>query len=626
MKYFLFSLIILLLFVPVASAFPLNASDIAIAKALDYLNNSQQSNGGFNDSPSSYYTDLTPFAIMAIKAANQSPYNWTKNGTSPVSFIKEMSVPSLNSSALPTHYSVVILALVAVGENPHNISNRSLVNELTAKQNSDGSFNGSVWVTDQEWAILALAAAGYKNTPILQNATDYLVSQQKSDGGFGAWCPDAASSCPDETSLGIMALSASGYSNSTVINNAKARVKQFQSGDGGINPGWGSNADSDSWAVQAIASIGSNFTEWARSNFTINATSNHQTSILSSLSLNISIVNHGNNYPFTHLISLQDNDTGGFNYFKPIQDTSYAILALLGKPFPINFYNQTNAEIHYNQTFNVSLNQTRGWEWAINNNSLVLGVDSINISLNLSIPSNSTGEQDNVTITVLSLSDGLNKSKTVTVSVEKLCGNNVCETGETCSICSADCGGCSGGSSGGGGSGGGSPYSTYLLGKLEEGSEVKRVLGKGDKVKFTLGNEEHFINILQVTPENARIEINSSLFNFILGVNESRKFNLTSYGYYDLFVRINKIINSKADLSIMEIHETILLPFEVMKNESEEVGEAAEEPLRKESEEIKTNKITGLAILQYKGYTPIILFIILAAVIIFVCTRRLNKR
>ena len=429
------------------NAFPLNDSDSVIQKALIFMNNSQQDNGGFNDSSSSYYSDLTPFAIIAIKAANQDPHNWIKGSNSPIDFIRNVSVPALNSSAPPTYYGVVIMALVAAGENPQNFSGRNLTGELMSRQIADGSFNGSTWITDQEWSILALVASGYKNTSIVQNATQYLISQQKSDGGFGWFCPDISSSCPDETSLGIMALISSGQQpNSTNIGNALSRLKQFQVLNGGVDSGWGANVDSDSWATQAIISTGNNFTEWIKSNFTINTSSNFSiTNILTNFSITATLTNYGNNYPFSNLIRFQDSVTGGFNYFKPVQDTGYAIMALMGKPFPLNStsFNQTaSGGVYYNQTFSLNISQSENWNFIISINNTQLNAESSNISLYIFTPSDSSGKENNITVTTSSLTDNINQSENIVVTVQILCGNSVCEAGESCSACTSDCGSC----------------------------------------------------------------------------------------------------------------------------------------------------------------------------------------
>ncbi|MBI2076549.1 MAG: terpene cyclase/mutase family protein [Candidatus Aenigmarchaeota archaeon] len=548
-------LLALLLSVSFSHAFPLGDSNETIQKALVYLNSTQQSDGGFGDSPSAYYADLTPFAVMAIKAANQDPHGWAKNN-SPIDFMKNVSVPSFNSSTVPTYYAAVIMALVASGENPDNISGRNLTNELISRQLSDGSFNGSAWITDEEWSILALVAAGYKNTSVVQNATNYLITQQKPDGGFGAFCPDASSSCPDETSLGITALITAGYeTNSTAVQQAISRLKQFQASDGGIDPGWGANTDSDSWAIQAVVAAGNNFTSWAKSNYTANASSgSYVTGILTNFSINISVTNYGNNYPFDHLAKLQ-NSSGAFNYFKPVQDTAYAVMALLGKPFPVNntYFNQTQSIAPVNQTFSVSINQTGVWSYAMPNTT-ELGLGASNTTLYIYTPSDSVGKENNVTVRLTALSDGVNKSVQIKLSVSSLCGNSVCEVGESCSLCSADCGACQTTQPAGGG--GGSKTSVADFGDLTPTGFTRDMIA-GTKYDFRIDDAIHSITP-KVSSDAAIFEINSTPLTVTLKVNETKKVDLDGDNFYDLEIKLDKIIsNIRVEVTLKRIQEPV---------------------------------------------------------------------
>jgi len=319
MKKIIFFIILSLILLQKNSlAFPLDTTNSSIQSALQFLNQSQLDDGGFG------YLSNTGFAIMALSAANKDPHLWIKNGTNPVDYFKNI-IPSFNSSLnASSHYSVVILALIAANENPENINGKNLTQELLLKQNSDGSFNNSEvpgwysWVTDDIWSVLALTASGHKYSNEVNKAVEYLKSKQLNDGGYGGCFGGVCSSGSDETSLVIMALMSAGEeNNSSVILNAYSCLKTFQNYDGGFNSShaWGSsNVDSDSWAIQAIEAMRNEMSNWTANDTT----------------------------PIDHLLKLQNGVDGHFEFdnfgtpsFAPVTDVSYAIMALLGKPFPI---------------------------------------------------------------------------------------------------------------------------------------------------------------------------------------------------------------------------------------------------------------------------------------------------
>jgi hypothetical protein len=300
-------------------AFPLDATNSSIQNALQFLNQSQLDDGSFGS------LSNTGFAIMALSAANQDPHLWIKNGNNPVDYIKNVIVPSFNSSLnASSHYSVTILALIAANENPENISGKNLTQKLLLKQNPDGSFNNSEvpgwypWIMDDIWPVLALVASGHEYSNEVNKTVEYLKSKQLNDGGYGGCFGGVCSSGSDETSLAIMALISAGEeNNSSVILNASSCLKTFQNYDGGFNSShdWGSsNVDSNSWAIEAIISMRNDMTNWIKNDTT----------------------------PVDHLLTLQNGTDGHFKFdnfdtpaFSPVNDVSYAIMALLGKPFPI---------------------------------------------------------------------------------------------------------------------------------------------------------------------------------------------------------------------------------------------------------------------------------------------------
>jgi hypothetical protein len=461
-KIIFFTILFLVLLQRSGFAFPLDTTNSSIQSALQFLNQSQLDDGSFGS------LSNTALATIAISSTGEDPHLWVKNNTSPIDFLKNVIIPSFNSSLnASSHYSVTILALIAANENPENINGKNLTQELLMKQNSDGSFNNSEvlgwypWIIDDIWPVLALTGSEHKYSNEVNKAVEYLKSKQLDDGGYGGCFGGFCSSGSDETSLAIMALISGGESNeSSAIKNASTALRTFQNEDGGFNSSnlWGSsNVDSDAWAIQAIVAMGNDFTDWQKSNFCVDVDPNVTTTPSINLSLTINITNFGNNNPFDNLLSFQDADSG-FKYFIPVQDTSYAIMALLGKPYPLNgtFYTQSESVgVFYNQSFNINVDQTKDWNFTLSENSFTLEkFKSKNISLFVFTPLNSAGEKNNIKITV-NAEDKSSKTTTVTILVQAVCGNNICESGETCSSCSQDCGSCltTTVSSGGGGGG-----------------------------------------------------------------------------------------------------------------------------------------------------------------------------
>ena len=64
----------------------------------------------------------------------------------------------------------------------------------------------------------------------------------------------------------------------------------------------------------------------------------------------------------------------------------------------------------------------------------------------------------------------------------------------------------------------------------------------------------------EVKEKYANISIQSSTMNFILGIGQSAKLNLTSPDYYDIYIKLETIVNNKAKLTIQLINEPIEKP------------------------------------------------------------------
>ena len=168
------------------------------------------------------------------------------------------------------------------------------------------------------------------------------------------------------------------------------------------------------------------------------------------------------------------------------------------------------------------------------------------------------------------------------------CGDNYCDTGETCSSCSTDCGVCSTSSGG---------ISTYNPSseQLEEG--YSKLLRETQKVKFTINNQNYTAVINSVNVINKKVEVEIEGEGILVELSEGSvgKIDLNDDGYYDLQISCKEVrINGYADLEFKEIHEEI------------PVGEKEEQESPSKVEEIKIKNWMwisgGIIVLVFIGF------------------------
>ncbi|MGQ9543861.1 MAG: hypothetical protein ACUVTM_07250 [Candidatus Bathyarchaeia archaeon] len=290
---------------PQASAFPYNRNDQEISRALTWLRNSQELSGMIGSFAHSSW------AAMAIAASEDDPNGWSRHGYPSLVQYLQNNVGLLSSCS---DYSRFILSMVAADIDPKNVSGIDLVARLETYYNS-GQFGDPELLSDDYWAIMALISAGiYKTDTRIQSAVNFIKSHQHDSGGWSydtaaAYGPDI-----DDTAAAIMALISAGeQSTSDPIINGLAYIKSRQVENGGFDGGWGVSAETNSWAIQAIISAGQNVTgpEWRHSS--------------------------SGKTPIDSLLTFQNLD-GGFKDYtgnSNVLTTSYAISALIGKPYPI---------------------------------------------------------------------------------------------------------------------------------------------------------------------------------------------------------------------------------------------------------------------------------------------------
>lgn len=296
-------------------------------QAVRFLHQVQNEDGGF---PSvlggSSSRTVTCWVIMGLAAAGEqvSGSSWAPAGQTPLDYLEG------NPQALKetTEYARLMLALRAAGQQPQ-YQGINLQESLAAFQQSNGQYaqldkEEAGFINAHMWSVIALASAG--SVPNQEMARAWLLSRQNSDGGFG-WLEGIASDV-DDTGIGIMTLVLLGEkTNSPAIEKAVRYLQSCQTQDGGFSCGdeWmgnESNAASDAWGMLGLIAAGEDLgaDKWKVK---------------------------GKN-PMDHLLSLQDKD-GAFKW-KPEVDsstitmTAYALIAIAGKPFPVNIDYHSRAE------------------------------------------------------------------------------------------------------------------------------------------------------------------------------------------------------------------------------------------------------------------------------------------
>lgn len=245
-----------------------------------------------------------PWITMALVAANENVN---------VDYLKNVS----GDKAID--YEAPILALIAAGKNPKTFPNTDFISKLKSFH-AERQLGDPELLNDDIFGVLALISSGEdKSSALITDSKNFILASQKTDGSF-PYSKSSERGDTNTTAMAITALIESGTSpNNDSILKARNYLKNSQNDDGGFpyDPAspWGhdSDASSDSWVINAIYKIGENPVSWTKNG----------------------------NTPLSHLSSLQ-NQSGFYSYVKNAAEdsfspttTAYALLAILGKTYPI---------------------------------------------------------------------------------------------------------------------------------------------------------------------------------------------------------------------------------------------------------------------------------------------------
>lgn len=237
------------------------------------------------------------------------------------------------SSENAIDYCAPTLAITALGKDPRTYPSQDYVAKLKSFWDGTQLGNAST-LNDDIFGLLALISSGeLTSDSVVIGIKNYLIAQQNIDNGWGFAV--GGDSDTNMTAMTIMALLEAGLTRSdTVITNAVTYLQSSQNDDGGFpydpKSPWGTDSDasSDAWVISAIYALGQEPETWTKNG----------------------------HHPIEHLKSLQ-KETGYFEYqtgtgedtFSPVT-TSYAIIALAGKSYPVGRITFTPTE-----TFNLRI-------------------------------------------------------------------------------------------------------------------------------------------------------------------------------------------------------------------------------------------------------------------------------
>ncbi len=175
---------------------------------------------------------------------------------------------------------------------------------------------------------------------------------------------------------------------------------------------------------------------------------------------------------------------------------------------------------------------------------------------------------------------------TSSCTVTDLAGNSA--TGSTTYIVESSG---SGSSSSGGGGTTTSTWTTYSVAGEAFETGHTRDLKENQRLKVnvettsaggTTTSEEHFVGVVDVTANSALIEVSSTPQRATMNVGETKKFEVTGDNYYDISVTLNSILDNKAKITVLSVHEAIPAP-EPAPVEEEVVPEVVTAPLTEEA-------------------------------------------
>src|SRR3989339_80180 len=175
-------------------------------------------------------------------------------------------------------------------------------------------------------------------------------------------------------------------------------------------------------------------------------------------------------------------------------------------------------------------------------------------------------------------------------------------------------------SSGGGGGGGSPSASIYAPTSNDLLIGYSNELKEKEQVKFTITGLEkssHTLTLNSLKNNKVNITIESEPISLLLGIGESKKLNVTSNEYYDLYIKFEGIKNNKANITIKTIFEEINPKIYIVIDENKSETLDSEKEIEEKTEE---------DFLAFDLNKKVFYFLLIFLIIIFILFVILNLR
>ncbi|MBT4166125.1 LamG domain-containing protein [archaeon] len=113
-------------------------------------------------------------------------------------------------------------------------------------------------------------------------------------------------------------------------------------------------------------------------------------------------------------------------------------------------------------------------------------------------------------------------------------------------------------------SGGGTPsfYSKTIVQDDKEFEEIGTIikeLSRKQRMRIKIDDETHYIGVVDLTDTTVTINISSTPQQAVFNIGDEKKFDVTDDNYYDVYVKLNSIVDGKANLTIKSIYEKVIV-------------------------------------------------------------------